>query len=134
MPVRAFGQQRARNKRAERCGQAGRLHHERDSYHHQQRRGGQCFFDLGAGDQAEQMIENEAADCDHADNGAECLQRRSQTHWWTCTQFSDGEQRNQRDQWNGREVLEQQDTEGRAPVPLVQLAFLLEYLQCKRRG
>ena len=45
----------------------------------------------------------------------------------------DREQRRERDQWNGGQVLEQKNCEGEPAVTRRQLAFFLEYLQGERR-
>ena len=132
MAVFRIGEKRAGDEGPERRRQPGSLHDQGDADHGEQRARGHGLAHAGRGDEAIKPGEKETPDDHDAEDGADGQDRRAEIHGRALGAAGD-EQRHQRDQGDGREVLEQQNGEGEPAVPRGQLALLLQQLQGKRR-
>jgi hypothetical protein len=127
-----IGEQRAGDKSSQRRRQAGFLHDQGDAYDGEQRACRHRFAHARCRNQTVEPAEQKPPGQDHAHNGADRKDGSTQVHGRTLG-ASGGEQRHERDERDGGEVLKQQHGEGEPAVARVDLALLLQHLQRESR-
>ncbi len=121
------GEQRAGDERAKRRRQPHLLHEKRNTDDRQQGRRGHRLAHAHGGDKLIKPLQQETPHDNHGGNGENGETRAAEIHAGLLA--AQGEQRRQRDQRDGGEVLEQQHRECEPPVPGRQLTLLLQNLQ-----
>ena len=127
MAIFGVGEQRAGDERPERRRQSHRLHDQRHAHHREQRARGHRLAHARGGNEAVEPAQQEAADDNHPDDGEDGNAGALEIHARLVA--AEREQRHQRNQGNGGEVLEQEHREGEAPVTRGELALLLQHLE-----
>ena len=126
------GEKHAREKSAERRGEADLGHEERHARHRQQRRRDHGFAHMRQGEHVVEPVENVMANDDHKPDGRHDLDDAGDGDGGLGRGVR-GEQGNEGDQRNSGEVLEKQDRKGEPRVTRRQFALLLQRLQGKGR-
>jgi hypothetical protein len=131
--VLRIGEQRAGDKGAERRRQPGCFHDQRDAHHREQCRCRHGLAHACRRNQPEDPAEQKPPDQDDADDRGDRKGRGTQIHGRTLRTPS-GEQRHERNERDGGQVLEQQHGKGEPSVARIDLASFLEHLQREGRG